>query len=570
MRQKMVLGQSLAEKGLITSEQLKKAQDEEKKTDKSLKKVLVSLGFIVEEKLVKFLSNKFSIPRIELNNYLIDQKVIDLVPEELARKHELIPILKIGNRLTCAMTDPWNLFALDELREKTGLIVEPGIATESEVFSACEQYYGSKSSLDEVIKSIEENEIILKGAKTEEVVEEELKKLEGMAIEPAVIRLVNMIIGQAVGEGASDVHVEPDEKRLRIRVCVDGMLHEMASPPIYFHPVLVSRIKIMANLNIAERRRPQDGRISVKVGHKDIDIRVSCVPTVFGEAVVMRILDVSTALFDLIQIGFSKGLLSYYEKLIVRPHGIILVTGPTGSGKTTTLYSSLDKINNVEENIITIEDPVEYNLPGIRQIQVNPRIDLTFANGLRSILRQDPDIIMVGEIRDKETAEIAVHAALTGHLVFSTLHTNDAPGAIVRLIDMGIEPFLISYSVVGIIAQRLVRKICKNCKEVYKPSDDLIKNLKSFVQKKISEITFYKGAGCLACMNTGYKGRIGIFELLLVDDKIRNLVVARASVDQIRNYAIFSGMITLKADGINKVLEGVTTIEEILRVTQED
>jgi len=354
---------------------------------------------------------------------------------------------------------------------------------------------------------------------------------------------------------------------LKTRFRVDGMLHEVSSPPKYLQSAIISRIKIMASLDIAERRKPQDGRFTINAEGKKIDVRVSCVPTAYGENVVLRLLDASTALLNLKDIGFSKEVLEKYQKLIRHPHGIILVTGPTGSGKTTTLYASLDKINTVEKNIITIEDPVEYKLAGIRQIQINPKVDLTFANGLRSILRQDPNIIMIGEMRDSETAEIAIQSALTGHLVFSTLHTNDAPGAITRMIDMGVEPYLVSSSVIGVLAQRLVRTICPDCKEKYKPTKEELRDIGLTGNEKID---FYKGKGCATCMNMGYKGRIATYELMIVDDNIRNLIIAKVSADQIRKKTLELGMVALKDDGIEKVKQGITTVEEVLRVTQEE
>ncbi len=559
------LGESLVEEGMINSDQLKEAQQEEKKTGLRLRKVIVKMGMVTEEDLVGFLSNKLGIPKIDLSNYLIDPKVIELVPEVLARKHELMPVLKIGNRLTCAMVDPWNVFALDEVRMKTNLIIEPAVATSSEIAKALNEYYRAKGSIEEVIKSIDKDELTIAVPEKEGAID--LKALEGMVEQPTVIKLVNLIIMKAIREGASDIHIEPQEQDLKTRIRVDGMLHEITSPPKHLQSAIISRIKIMADLDIAERRVPQDGRFNVKMEGKKIDIRVSCMPTIYGENLVLRLLDVSSALMGLDQLGFSKEVLKKYQKLISRPHGIILVTGPTGSGKTTTLYGSLDKINTVEKNIITIEDPVEYKLEGIRQIQVNPKVDLTFANGLRSMLRQDPDIIMVGEIRDFETAEIAIHAALTGHLVLSTLHTNDAPGGITRMLDMGSEPFLVSSGIIGILAQRLVRTICKYCREEYGPSDAELKDIGLSEKEKVK---FYRGKGCSKCMNTGYKGRIGIFELMLMGDKLRNMTVAKAPLEEIRKQAHSSGMITLKEDGIEKIREGLTTVEEVLRVTQEE
>ncbi|OGX37647.1 MAG: type II secretion system protein GspE [Omnitrophica WOR_2 bacterium RIFCSPHIGHO2_02_FULL_50_17] len=536
-REKKSLGEWLLEQGVITSKVWQEAQEEERKTGRPLRKVLVEKGAISEEDMVSFLARQMDIPRIELSNYLIDTKVIDCVPEVLARKYQLIPILKIGRNVTCAMADPMNIFALDEVRMNTGLTVEPAVSTEAEIKKALDEYYGVRGSMEEVIKGLDEHKLGIKDG--EEV---ELKRLAGIADEPPVVRLVNIMVMEAVREGASDIHVEPQEESLAIRFRIDGVLYEKESPPKHFQSAIISRIKVLANLDIAERRRPQDGRFHMKMENRQIDLRISCVPTIYGENVVMRLLDATSAVLGLEQLGFARETLTHYRKLVKQAHGIILVTGPTGSGKTTTLYASLNILNTPEKNIITIEDPVEYRLHGIRQIQVNLQADLTFAKGLRSVLRQDPDIIMVGEIRDLETAEIAIQAALTGHLVFATLHTNDAPGAVTRLLDMGIEPYLISSSVIGVIAQRLVRLFCKGC----------------------------EGKGCKACLNTGYKGRMGIYELMILNEDIRQLITQKSSSEEIRKAAIKAGMKTLREDGLEKVTQKLTSQEEVLRVTQEE
>jgi len=582
-KQKLSLGESLVEEGIITKDQLKQAQTEEKRMGLRLRQVLVKMGFLDETDLVTFISEKLGVPKIDLSNYVIDSKVIELIPEALARKFELIPILKIGNRLTCVMLDPWNIFALDEIRMKTNFTIEPAVATEQEIKKAINQYYGAKGTMEDLIKSMDEKKIGIIA-----VDETNAQKLKGIVEEPLVVRLVNLIIMNAVKEGASDIHIEPEEHVLKTRFRVDGVLHEASSPPKHLQSAIISRIKIMAALDIAERRRPQDGRFTINIEGREIDMRVSSIPTIYGENVVLRLLDISTALLGLDKIGFSKDVLEKYRKLIIRPHGVMLVTGPTGSGKTTTLYASLDKINDVKKNIITIEDPVEYKLEGIRQIQINPKADLTFANGLRSILRQDPDIVMVGEMRDSETAQIAIQAALTGHLVFSTLHTNDAPGAITRMIDMGVEPFLVSSSVIGILAQRLVRTVCDGCKEEYTPTKDELKDigildeLRTRAERseaspqgtkhesRSSDIKFYRGKGCDKCSKTGYKGRIGIYELMVIDDELRNMIVAKTISEEIKKKAIEKGMITLMDDGLDKVSQGLTTVEEVLRVTRED
>jgi len=569
-KEKRSLGESLVEDGLLTPEQLKKAQEEEKQSGQRFRKVVVRMGFISDEGLVEFCSAKFGIPRIELANYLVDSAVIKLVPEELARKHELVPVLKIGNRLTCAMVDPWNIVALDELQARTGLIIEPAITTQKDIQKALNEFYGVKGNLTDLLGSIEVENLVTKklGVSEEET---DIKKLAGIAEEPVVVRLVNMIIIQAMSERASDIHIVPEEAGLRVRFRVDGMLHDASSPPKHLQAAIVSRIKIMSNLDISERRLPQDGRFTIKIEGRPIDLRVSCVPTMFGESVVLRLLDVSTARMELSALGFSRETLTEFQKLITLPHGIILVTGPTGSGKTTVLYAALDKINSQEKNIITIEDPVEYKLKGICQMQVNNKINLTFAGGLRSILRQDPDVIMVGEARDFETAEIAIQAALTGHLVFTTLHTNDALSASSRLIDMGVEPFLISASLAGVLAQRLVRTICVDCKEAFVPSEAALKDL-GIEPKDSASIKFYRGKGCDSCLGTGYKGRIGIFELLTLSgkEKLKEMIIARSALHEFKKEAVRQGMSTLRDDGIRKIKDGVTTIEEVIRVTQEE
>ncbi len=534
--QKKTLGESLLEKGLITEEQLRQAEIEAKASSKPLRKILTEKGLISEEDLTAFLSQEFDLPLVDLTNYLIEPEIIDLIPESLARKHLLIPILKIGNDLTVAMVDPLDVFALDELHMKTGLSIEPALATETEVKKALDQHYLAKGTMEEVIGSLDREKLEIKPGQ-----ETELKKLQGIVEEPPVIKMVNLMIIEAVRQGASDIHIEPEEDTLKIRFRVDGLLHERTGPPKYLQSAVISRIKVMADLDISERRVPQDGRIQMKMEGRDTDIRVSCVPTIFGENVVLRLLDRSQVILELKQLGFSPSILAQYKKLIRCPHGIILVCGPTGSGKTTTLYACLNAINSEDKNIITIEDPIEYHLAGIRQMQVNPKVGLRFAEALPAILRQDPDVIMVGEIRNAETAKAAVQAALTGHLVFSTLHTNDAPSAITRLVDVGVEPFLISSSVIGVLSQRLVRTICIEC----------------------------KGKGCKVCLETGFRGRIGIFELMIPNEKIRGLITAKASADEIRKAAIETGMSLLREDGEKKVNDGITVTEEVMRVTEE-
>lgn len=534
--QRKLLGESLVEEGLITEEQLRQAELDARTDRAPLRRILTKRGLISEEDLAVFLSQQFNLPVVDLASYLVDSEIIDLIPEDLARKHLLIPVLRIGNNLTVAMVDPSDVVAIDELYMKTGLDIEPALATETEIKKALDQHYAAKGTLEEVIESLDWEKLGVKPGQ-----EAELKTLQGIVEEPPAIKLVNMMIVEGVRQGASDIHIEPEEDTLRIRFRIDGLLHDRTGPPKYLQSAVISRIKVMAGLDISEKRVPQDGRIQMKMDGRDIDIRVSCIPTVYGENVVLRLLDRSQVVLELKQLGFLPSVLAQYRKLICAPHGIILVCGPTGSGKTTTLYSSLNTINSETRNIVTIEDPIEYHLAGVRQVQVNPKIGLRFAEALSAILRQDPDVVMVGEIRNVETAKAAVQAALTGHLVFSTLHTNDAPGAITRLVDMGVEPFLISSSIIGALSQRLVRMICPEC----------------------------KGEGCKKCLQTGFKGRIGIFELLVPSEKIRALINAKACADEIRNAAVEAGMQVLREDGHKKVENGMTTIQEVMRVAEE-
>ncbi len=563
MREMKSLGASLVEAKLLNSEELKLAEKEAKKISSSLRKAILKLGLIDEDSLVSFLSTHLGIPSIDLSTYLIDPVILQHVPKDLAEKYELIPVFKIGDTLTCAMSEPLNIVAQDEIRVKTGFNIEAVVAKESDIKSAIYSYYGEKTSIEDVVKELEQVEADLKSGK-----EIATKRLQDLAQEPPLIRLVNLLIMKAIKEEASDIHIEPEENTLRVRYRIDGILHDVEAPPKHLQQAIISRIKILSNLDIAERRIPQDGRFQVSAENRRIDIRVSCVPTIFGENIVLRLLDTTHLKLNLADLGFEKEELEKFERLIQRPHGIILVTGPTGSGKTTTLYAALNKINSAEKNIITIEDPVEYRLEGVRQIQVNSKVNLTFANGLRSILRQDPDIIMVGEIRDKDTAEIAIHSALTGHLVLSTLHTNDAAGAITRLIDMGIEPFLVASSVIGIVAQRLVRIICSGCKEAYQVSEKLLESIN--VEKILNKsLYFHHGRGCNKCFNSGFHGRTAIFELLFMEETVRDLTLKKASTGAINQAAVKLGMRNLRESGLNKVSSGITTIEELMRVTEE-
>ncbi|MFC1666764.1 type II secretion system ATPase GspE [Candidatus Omnitrophota bacterium] len=561
MREKTI-EQILLERVLITEEQINKMREESKKKGIPLGKLLVRSGAVSEDDYVQAMSEILEVPYIDLTNYLVDSKTLKFIPESIARKFRVIPVFKIGNTLTVAMTDPKDIMSIDDLAQRSACEIEPVLASEKGILNAIDQYYGVTGSVDDVIKDI--NRERKKEAPRLEI---DSQRLSEIAEDAPVIKLVNLIIMQAVKDKASDVHIEPEENTLKIRFRVDGILYAMFSPPKHLELALLSRIKVLANLDISEKRKPQDGRFNIKAENRDIDLRVSTFPTIYGENIVIRILDKVAILLDLDKLGFPKAVQKKFERLIRQPYGIILATGPTGSGKTTTLYSALSVIDSEEKNIITIEDPVECHLGRVRQSQINPRAGLTFASGLRSILRQDPDVIMVGEVRDKETAEISVQAALTGHLVFSTLHTNDASGALTRLLDMGVEPFLISSSVIGILGQRLVRKICPKCKEAYKPPEDLLKGF-GVTPADVKEL--YRGKGCNICKNTGYKGRIGIYELLVLNEEIRKLVVNRASSDAIQRKAVEDGMKTLRNSGLDKMLKGVTTAEEVIKATQEE
>ena len=570
------LGDLLVEVGIITAEQLQEALEEEKIRGGRLGETLMGLGYITEDVLLAFLGKQCGVSYVSLSEYGdIDEEVIKSVPESIARHQTLIPIALEGKTLTIAMSDPLNVFAIDDLRLMTGKEINVVIASETELKNAIERYYGAKGSMEDIVK---EMELSVKDDGNVEIVKradaggDDIIALEAAGEEAPIIKIVNLLLGAAVKIGASDVHIEPYEKILRVRYRIDGVLHEVSSPPKKLQNAVVSRLKIMASLDIAERRLPQDGRIKIKVMDKEVDLRVSVLPTSFGEKVVMRILDASSLCLDLTKLGFEPDALSIYKKNIEVPYGIILVTGPTGSGKSTTLYSTLSTINYPDRNIITIEDPVEYVLQGINQVQARADIGLTFAAGLRSFLRQDPDIIMVGEIRDTETAEIAINAALTGHLVFSTLHTNDAPGAVTRLNNMGIEPFLTTSTVIMVVAQRLVRVICKHCKEPYEVPGDFLSSIgvKEAEIKGKKKVTLYRGKGCDNCSNTGYRGRTACFEVMEIHDDLRELILNRESTHLIKSKARESGMVTLREVAIKKLLTGVTTVEEVMRVTFAD
>ncbi|MCF7908241.1 MAG: type II secretion system ATPase GspE [Candidatus Omnitrophica bacterium] len=555
MAKKQEIADLLLKENLITQEQLDQATIETRRTGLSIIKALEKLKFISEESIAEVRAKALGVPYMDLGEYVIDSELTKLIPEKLAKKYKMVPLFKVGTSLTVAMFNPQDIVALDQARKMSQMdAIDPVVASETGIQKILDIYYGGSSTVDEIVDSID----------TERISVKDDKDLAEIAEEAPVVKLVSLIISKAVKERASDIHIEPEAKTLLVRNRVDGVLRESHNLPKALNRALTSRIKILANLDIAENRRPQDGKIRLKIENRDIDIRVSTFPTVHGENVVMRILDKSSVVLGLKDLGLSNESLEALNKLIHRPNGIILVTGPTGSGKTTTLYAALTTINSIDKNIITIEDPVEYELPLIRQTQVNSKIGVTFAEGLRAILRQDPDVIMVGEIRDKETAEIAIRASLTGHLVLSTLHTNDAVSSLTRLVDMGVEPFLVSSSVIGVIAQRLVRVICDKCKEEYKPSESILKDL----GVKIKNL-FYRGKGCKKCDNTGFMGRTGIYEFFTINDEIRNMVNEKQSADKILERAVASGWIkTLSEDGLEKVSQGITTAEEVLKVTK--
>jgi type IV pilus assembly protein PilB len=572
------LGEILVANSLITAKQLEEALEYQKKTGLKLGQILLEKKYITEKQLLEFLSKQFSIRFVEISKIEISPEIIKIVPEAIARRYTLIPIEKNDNIISVAMVDPLNIVVLDELKLMTGYNIEPVFALEDDILSAIDKYYGTTSSqqaLDEIIKKNTSNEDASDISVVEKKDDEGIVSLENQAESGPIIKMVNIIISSAIRSRASDIHIEPSYKDTKVRFRIDGVLHIQQTIPKKFHNAIVSRIKIMSNLDISERRIPQDGRIKIKLSEKEIDLRVSILPTIFGEKIVMRILDSSGLKLKLEELGFEPENLAIFSKCIKAPHGINLITGPTGSGKSTTLYSALSTLNSPDVNISTIEDPVEYNLDGINQVNVNPDVGLTFASGLRAFLRQDPDIIMVGEIRDFETMSIAINAAMTGHLVFSTLHTNDAAGAITRIGMMGIEPFLTSSTLLMVVAQRLVRTICNYCKEAYEVDPNLIIKLgasQTLIEPNIKngKLVIYKGRGCDKCFGTGYKGRIGIHEILEVTDPIRELIVDKAPSTKIKEVARKHGMITLRESALRKLMNGITTVEEVIRVTGSD
>ena len=549
----------LKEEGLLTQEQLLQALAVQSETGQQFADVVANLGFRSLNDIYEAVSRYSGVPMITIQERLLDNNVISLIPAELAYRHQSLPLSKEGNILRIAVADPFNISIVDDVRLVTGLSVELFFADPQEIRRLVEEHYVQRmiADADEEVQVLEDSD-------------DEIGNLERMAREATVIKLVNLILRQAVQERASDVHVEPFEKVMRVRYRIDGVLHEVSSPPRRLQSAIISRLKIMANLDIAERRLPQDGRIKSKIDGSEVDIRVSTIPTLYGESVVLRLLDRSAMTYSLETVGMNSDTLAQMQRLTALPHGMILATGPTGSGKTTSLYAALQRAYSPEKKVITIEDPIEYQFDGINQIQVHPKIGLTFASGLRHILRQDPDIIMVGEIRDAETAEIAIHSALTGHLVFSTLHTNDASGAVARLLEMNVEPYLVASSVEAVLAQRLVRLICENCKEPIRPTEEMLCRLTDDCGSVGDVEFFYHGRGCDQCKQTGYRGRKGIYELLTIDDPVRSLILDRAPASAIRDAGCQHGMRTLRQDGWTNVIHGLTTLDEVVRVTQED
>lgn len=547
------LGEILREENLISETQLQSALARQRQTDERLGKILVGMGFVEEFTILRILETKLGIPVIDLSKRKISSSVARLISEQLAEKYKVIPVERDNNRIVLAMADPLNVFAIDDVRMATGCDIEPAIASETDIDAAIAASFNGGFN-DRADEFYEEMGFEL----------ESLDSAFDAVDDTPVVKLVNSMIAQAVTDRASDIHVEPNDRELRVRYRVDGILTDTSQFPKRMAAAVISRLKIIADLDIAERRVPQDGRVQMKIDNKEIDFRVSTLPTIFGEKVVLRVLDKSRGLLNMEELGFLPEVLAKFRTVITHPYGIILVTGPTGSGKTTTLYSVLNDLNSPEKNIITLEDPVEYTLNGINQAQLNTKAGLTFASGLRSVLRQDPDIIMVGEIRDAETAKIAIQSAMTGHLVLSTLHTNSAASTLTRLVEMGIEPFLVASSVVGIIAQRLVRRLCPDCKDPYEPPAALLEKL-GITGSPGEKIVFYQPQGCPVCNNTGFRGRLAVQEVMFIGSAIRDLVTTKATAEQIESAALEYGMMSLREDGLRKVVLGLTSLEEVMR-----
>ena len=562
------LGDLLVADGLLSADQLKKALAEQKGSPEKLGSILVRLNFVNEDQLIGFLSRQYGVPSITLAQLDIDPDVLKLVPSPIARKYEVIPVRKMGNSLALAMADPTNVFALDDISFMTNLQVLPLVASQTAIKKAIDRNYESKTEaistvLSDMQTDLANVEVVEEG---EEGAKVDVFELKESADEAPVVKLVNMVLVDAIQKGASDIHFESYEKIFRIRFRMDGVLHEMLAPPKRLESAILSRLKIMSNLDIAERRLPQDGRIKLRYNNREIDFRVSTLPTIFGEKAVLRILDKEALKLDLTQLGFDEWSLDKFSAAIHQPYGMVLITGPTGSGKTTTLYSGIHTINSPDVNIMTAEDPVEYNLKGVNQVQINEGVGRTFAAALRSFLRQDPDVILVGETRDLETAQISIRAALTGHLVFSTLHTNDCPSTIARLLDMGIPPFLVASSLLLVLAQRLGRKICKQCREPYDADEESLVQY-GHVPTGKGKMQFYKGKGCATCNFTGMKGRVAIYEVMPIGEELRDGILKNAPTAELRSLALAAGMKSLRQAGLMKVIEGTTTVEEVLRVT---
>jgi type IV pilus assembly protein PilB len=549
------LGDILLEGGLVSPTQLEAAYEEQERVGRALGRVLIEQGVLTESQLVAALATQIGLRFVDLGEYPIDGSAIGRVPGAVCRRHSAMPIGFEEGRLLVAMADPANVFAIDDIRSLTGMDVKPVVATRADVAAAIDRYYRADSDLDDLTSVMDLAEE-----------EDDLSKVKEIVEDAPIVKYVNLLITQAIQDRASDIHLEPTENDLRVRFRIDGVLHEVMRSPRAIQSGVISRLKIMADINIAERRIPQDGRLSVTAHGKKIDLRVATLPTVWGEKVVMRILDNSTASLDLADLGFSQQNYDRYSASFTKPYGMILVTGPTGSGKSTTLYATLNIVSRPEVNVITVEDPVEYRLPGINQVQTNNKAGLTFASALRSILRSDPDIVLIGEIRDHETGQIAVEAALTGHLVLATLHTNDAPSAITRLTEMGIEPFLVGSALDAVLAQRLARRLCRKCKAAYTPSPESLIASGFPWQDSQPLPELFRPVGCSVCSKTGYKGRLALHEVMSVSEEVERLAVGRASASAIEDVAKAEGMRTLRQDGMDKVLEGVTSLDEILRV----
>src|SRR5215471_10696557 len=571
------LGDLLVKESLISQQQLKEALEYQRVNGGRLGNCLIQMGFVKDEEITALLSKQYGVPSINLAQFEIDSAVIKLIPAETALKYQIVPLSRSGATLTIAMTDPTNVFAMDDLKFMTGFNIEPVVASETAIREAIDKYYGSTHAIELkkvmediaiVDQKLEGDDTSLELASDEEAID--LEGLEQAAEEAPIIKLVNLILSSALKRGASDIHIEPYEKEFRVRYRIDGMLYNIMNPPLKLKDAITSRIKIMSKLDISEKRLPQDGRIKIKMKNegkiKDLDFRVSVLPTLYGEKVVMRLLDKDNLMLDMTRLGFEPESLKKFEAAILKPYGMVLVTGPTGSGKTNTLYSSIAQLNKIDTNIMTAEDPVEYNLPGINQVNMKDQIGLNFAAALRSFLRQDPNIILLGEIRDFETAEIAIKAAMTGHLVLSTLHTNDAPSTISRLMNMGVEPFLVATSVNLICAQRLVRRICSNCKEELQVPEQALIDA-GYTAEEAKSTKIYHGKGCTTCGKRGYKGRTGLYEVMEINDELRELILVGASALELKKKAIEQGMITLRRSGLIKVAAGQTTMEEVLRET---